>query len=263
MPNQQLIDYIKQATEQGQSREQIKTTLLGSGWQEGDIEMAFSPVDEIAVPQSVSSSIPLPHKILSNGGQAGTTQAKIKRSYNPFKMRGSWIGLGISLVMFVSFFASHFLPLRIFSVFLGAPFLPLFEVLTFGKQCSEMGCLFVDMLVLIISPIYGFLIGWGVHSLFREMEWKIAHKKMWSLIVAISIILFMLFYPAERMQCNYSDKTPPRNIIQEVFFHKCGKLDFGESCRNNSECLSNDCANFDPVSYGRCSRPNSIQRLLD
>lgn len=42
MPNQQLIDYIKQVTAQGQSREQIKSTLLGAGWQEVDIEKVLS-----------------------------------------------------------------------------------------------------------------------------------------------------------------------------------------------------------------------------
>jgi len=38
MPNQQLIDYIKQAQAAGQSKEQIRSALLGAGWRENKIE---------------------------------------------------------------------------------------------------------------------------------------------------------------------------------------------------------------------------------
>ena len=38
MPNQQLIDYIKQAQAAGQSKEEIRAALLGVGWQENKIE---------------------------------------------------------------------------------------------------------------------------------------------------------------------------------------------------------------------------------
>ena len=42
MPNQQLVDYIKQAQSQGQFKDQIKQTLLTVGWQGVDIDEAFS-----------------------------------------------------------------------------------------------------------------------------------------------------------------------------------------------------------------------------
>ena len=42
MPNQQLIDYIKQAQAAGQSKEQIRAALLGAGWQEQDVDDVLS-----------------------------------------------------------------------------------------------------------------------------------------------------------------------------------------------------------------------------
>ena len=74
MPNQQLIDYIKQATEQGQSREQVKATLLGAGWQEVDIEMAFSGnVASIPTPKPAPAFIPSSPMQSFGGGQTAQT----------------------------------------------------------------------------------------------------------------------------------------------------------------------------------------------
>ena len=42
MPDQQLIDYIKQAQATGQNKEEIKSALLGIGWQEKDVDDALS-----------------------------------------------------------------------------------------------------------------------------------------------------------------------------------------------------------------------------
>jgi len=42
MPNQQLIDYIKKSKAASQTDEQIKSALISSGWQEMDINDAFS-----------------------------------------------------------------------------------------------------------------------------------------------------------------------------------------------------------------------------
>lgn len=45
MINQQLLDYIKQQLQQNASREQIKNSLLASGWQVQDIEEGFNAVN--------------------------------------------------------------------------------------------------------------------------------------------------------------------------------------------------------------------------
>jgi len=51
MANQQLLDYIKQQTQQGITSEQIKQSLLANGWQASDVEMAFSDLQAPAQPK--------------------------------------------------------------------------------------------------------------------------------------------------------------------------------------------------------------------
>ncbi len=45
MLNQQLLDYIKQRTQQGVSQEQIKNSLIANGWPEQDIEEGFKNIN--------------------------------------------------------------------------------------------------------------------------------------------------------------------------------------------------------------------------
>lgn len=70
MINQQLLDYIKQQSQQGASREQIKSSLLANGWQTSDIEEAFNtPVspNQPTAPNDISSQSfsPQPSKRLN------------------------------------------------------------------------------------------------------------------------------------------------------------------------------------------------------
>lgn len=51
MVNQQLLDYIKQQTQQGINSEQIKQSLLANGWQASDIEAAFNELQTPAQPK--------------------------------------------------------------------------------------------------------------------------------------------------------------------------------------------------------------------
>ncbi len=60
MVNQQLLDYIKQQTQVGVSKENIKTALLGIGWQAADIEETFGAsgsVSTMAAPQAVAPQV--------------------------------------------------------------------------------------------------------------------------------------------------------------------------------------------------------------
>ena len=41
MPNQELLDYIKESKKTGQTDEQIKSVLIANGWQEADINNGF------------------------------------------------------------------------------------------------------------------------------------------------------------------------------------------------------------------------------
>lgn len=57
MANQRLSNYVRQQLQQGKSKEEIKSELLGAGWQEADINQAFN------VPSPVPSpNAPLPPK---------------------------------------------------------------------------------------------------------------------------------------------------------------------------------------------------------
>jgi hypothetical protein len=78
----------------------------------------------------------------------------MKKSYNPFKMWGSWVGaLSGILVQFWSKFG-----------------------LVIDKFCSPniIACMPVirdnSLIFYIVLPIIGFLIGWGIHSLIRRMR---------------------------------------------------------------------------------------------
>ncbi len=55
MPNQQLIDYIVQATKEGQRPDDIKNTLLGAGWQEADINEGFLAVFPVSAGKAVGT----------------------------------------------------------------------------------------------------------------------------------------------------------------------------------------------------------------
>lgn len=70
MVNQQLLDYIKQQSQQGISKEQIKSSLMANGWQAQDIEEAFNssvlPAQTLAPSDTPSQSFsPQPHRGLN------------------------------------------------------------------------------------------------------------------------------------------------------------------------------------------------------
>ena len=56
MPNQQLIDYIKQAQTAKQTEEQIRTALLNAGWPEKDVNDALASLFSTAQLTIVNTS---------------------------------------------------------------------------------------------------------------------------------------------------------------------------------------------------------------
>jgi len=80
----------------------------------------------------------------------------MKKKYNPFKMWGSWVGLviGISFLFFPKDVNSNLIiPNYFASIGLGEP----------------LGILF-PIVISIILPLVGFLIGYGIHSLIRKLR---------------------------------------------------------------------------------------------
>ncbi|MEX0896032.1 MAG: hypothetical protein WDZ94_03770 [Patescibacteria group bacterium] len=55
MVNQQVLEYIKEQSQQGLSREQIKSSLVANGWQDQDAEEALSSLTTQDVPELSSA----------------------------------------------------------------------------------------------------------------------------------------------------------------------------------------------------------------
>ena len=89
----------------------------------------------------------------------------MKKSYNPFKMWGSWIGLIISAFTVFSFY--NFLFSGNLLTFLLLLQLPCSLITSTTLLFSNV---LPGYLILTFHCIYGFLIGWGIHSLFRRLR---------------------------------------------------------------------------------------------
>ena len=79
----------------------------------------------------------------------------MKKKYNPFKMWGSWIGGVIGIILF-KVIGFSFLNKIFGNVFI--------TKITFGGGMAG------GYYMLIYYIILGFLIGWGIHSLFRRLK---------------------------------------------------------------------------------------------
>jgi len=58
MINQELLDYIKQQTQQGVSRDVINNNLISKGWQQSDVNEAFSQLTAQNTPQQTVQNVP-------------------------------------------------------------------------------------------------------------------------------------------------------------------------------------------------------------
>ena len=95
-----------------------------------------------------------------------------KKSYNPFKMWGSWVGAGLPLLLTILTLASiksgkMFETLFRILIILGWPIIYIWGLIL--KPSGEEG-----MAIILIAPlsaiIIGFLLGWGIHSLVRRFR---------------------------------------------------------------------------------------------
>jgi len=96
MPNQQLLDYIKQETGKGLSKEQIKQGLSTAGWPEADINEAFIAVES-------PNSVPVPNVAVPAYGSVQPTgrflgpMELLKQSWKIYKAR-FWTLIGITII---------------------------------------------------------------------------------------------------------------------------------------------------------------------
>jgi len=90
----------------------------------------------------------------------------VKKSFNPFRMWGSWVGVvvGLGLVFLASQLKQQSNLIYNFLV----PFRILFNFANLGGTVG--GAMFTIVGWTVGNIFLGFLIGWGVHSLIRVLS---------------------------------------------------------------------------------------------
>jgi len=83
------------------------------------------------------------------------------KTYNPFKMWGSWIGLAATIVSV----KGSFINIEIWRIIRWLS--PLFIIV---RDCDGIGCELAMIMGLLLYPIMGFLIGWVIHILIRRTK---------------------------------------------------------------------------------------------
>ena len=80
----------------------------------------------------------------------------MKKSYNPFKMWGSWVGAGIGLL----------------SIFISTSniFFYILKSINPNIDFAVASPILIAFMSYVFPIILGFLIGWGIHSLIRRLK---------------------------------------------------------------------------------------------
>jgi len=177
MTNQELIDYIKQQSQQGKNKEEIKKELLAVGWGEEDIKEAFAIIGFVQSPaSSVSSSSPGQEDISAPLDLPDLSDL-LQRTFSIYKSR---LGTFVGIVIFPLIISS--LAFFIFILLLNSPL----GILS----------LIVLMPIIIIASI------WSQASLIfaiKDREEKIgiveSFKRGWNKLFSffwVSILLFII-----------------------------------------------------------------------
>jgi len=83
-----------------------------------------------------------------------------KKSYNPFKMWGSWVGAGLIYILWFNLYLDS----SASKGFINNLIDPIYSLFNFN-----LDSLYTLIIIFIIVGI-GFLIGWGIHSLVRRFR---------------------------------------------------------------------------------------------
>lgn len=150
MINQQMFDYIKQQSQQGVSREQIKNSLLAKGWSENDINEAFvahsnnlAPFPQPSTSQQTQASLPGVITILS---QAWSLYKQRFGTFLGIMIIPTLISVGLSFVLASnrSFDFTLILLTIIFSLFMFISFVWGQIALLYAIKDSQEGIGFVE-----------------------------------------------------------------------------------------------------------------------
>lgn len=120
---------------------------------------------------------------------------EIKKSYNPFKMWGSWVGFILGIIGIFGYLVAPFFLIDS-SILLDNLFIgnlqafggglmttnPIFwlSVLFFGE-----GAIRLILIIALTTPLVLFLYGWGIHSIFRKLN------KTGRIILSITILVIL------------------------------------------------------------------------
>ena len=96
-----------------------------------------------------------------------------RKSYNPFKMWGSYVGMVlypsiIFLIFWITEQSSNPTNDNIFRIFIGFPVAFLYNNIV--KCSGSLECLQYLPYAILITLVLGFLIGYGIHSLLRRFS---------------------------------------------------------------------------------------------
>ncbi len=102
--------------------------------------------------------------------KVGSSKRSRKKGFNPFKMWGSYVGLVVAFI--VSFVMGAFGAGLTSGSYSFTIFLAGYSPIEIGRDCSSaiLSCLNVSAFIAWGFLIAGFLIGWGIHSLFRFLK---------------------------------------------------------------------------------------------
>ncbi len=102
--------------------------------------------------------------------RSGSFKRSSKKSFNPFKMWGSYVGAAVSLLLIILMFVLGRIGRTGQSrgIIFTSPVRT--QLFTFGGILAKPFGLFGIPIGMIIWIILGFLIGWGIHSLFRFLK---------------------------------------------------------------------------------------------
>lgn len=111
------------------------------------------------------------------------------KSYNPFKMWGSWIGFGLGTISTILYLGQRQLSLPDMPFFILLD--KIFEIFQFLNVITIL-IQWPLLPVIMLTPIFTFLYGWGIHSLFRKFGWESIGWKLLIVILGVPIIVIFI-----------------------------------------------------------------------
>src|SRR3989344_1077473 len=119
---------------------------------------------------------------------------EIKKSYNPFKMLGSWVGLIIGIISTVAFVIPPFAEYSVgestavTTVLLGV----LGGLVRLPQLTNPLIFVIWPILpIVLLTPVFTFLYGWGIHSICRKFKIEDVIKGL--VVIVILIIAFGVY----------------------------------------------------------------------